>query len=135
MARVTGIGGVFLKARDPKTLAKWYAENLGFTLNQYFNGINFEWSDEVPATTGSTVWSLFAEDTKHFGGGPQSVMLNFRVDDLDGLLQKLSAANVPIDPKRDDSEFGKFAWITDPEGNRVELWQPLVETATEKAPE
>jgi predicted enzyme related to lactoylglutathione lyase len=130
MARVTGIGGVFLKARDPKALAKWYAEHLGFTLNQYFNGVNFEWSDEVPPTTGSTVWSLFAEDSKHFGGGPQTAMLNFRVDDLDGLLEQLAAANVPIDPKRDDSDFGKFAWITDPEGNRVELWQPVVEAAT-----
>jgi len=131
MARVTGIGGVFFKSRDPKALTAWYAEHLGVQLNEW-GGAAFDWSDEVPPTTGTTAWSIFPESTKHFGpgnaSGPQTAMINYRVDDLDGLLAKLSAAGVTIDPKRDEAGFGKFAWITDPEGNRVELWQPLVES-------
>jgi predicted enzyme related to lactoylglutathione lyase len=126
MARVTGIGGVFFKARDPKALTAWYAEHLGIQLNEW-GGAAFDWSDEVPPTTGTTAWSIFPETTKHFGVGPQPFMINYRVDDLDGLIEKLSAAGVTIDPKREDAGYGRFAWIVDPEGNRVELWQPLVE--------
>jgi predicted enzyme related to lactoylglutathione lyase len=126
MARVTGIGGIFLKARDPKALSAWYAEHLGIQLSEY-GGATMMWSDEIPAGTGQTVWSIFADDSPYFGPGAQRSMVNYRVDDLDGLLEKLRAANVPIDPKREDCSFGRFAWITDPEGNRLELWQPLVE--------
>jgi predicted enzyme related to lactoylglutathione lyase len=129
MARVTGIGGIFFRARDPKALAAWYAEHLGIQVTKW-GGAKFLWSDEVPATTGSTAWSLFPADTTHFGpgteAGPQSAMVNYRVDDLDGLLTELAAAGVSIDPQREDAPFGRFAWITDPEGNRLELWQPLV---------
>ncbi len=134
MARVTGIGGVFLKARDPKALSAWYAENLGIVLNDW-GGAAFAWSDEVPPTTGTTAWSIFPADTKYFGpgneSGPQTAMINYRVDDIDGLLAKLEAAGVWIDPKREDASYGRFAWIKDPEGNRLELWQPLVDTPTE----
>jgi len=125
MARVTGIGGVFLRARDPKALAAWYGEHLGIQLTEW-GGAQFLWSDEVPPTTGSTAWSLFPADTKYFGSGTQSCMVNYRVDNLDELLAQLAAAGVSIDPKREDAPYGRFAWITDPEGNRVELWQPLV---------
>jgi predicted enzyme related to lactoylglutathione lyase len=124
MARVTGVGGIFLRARDPKGLAAWYSKHLGITLTDY-GGFNFEWSDEVPAGTGTTAWSLFPEDTKYFGPGTQRAMVNYRVDDLDALLEQLAAAGVEIDPKRDTYDFGKFAWIVDPEGNRLELWQPM----------
>ncbi len=129
MARVTGIGGIFLRAKDPKSLAAWYAQNLGVQIADY-GGATFLWSDEVPPTTGMTTWSLFPSDTKYFGPddparGPQQAMVNYRVDDLDALLTQLAAANVPIDPHRDDQSYGRFAWITDPEGNRIELWQPL----------
>jgi len=123
MARVTGIGGIFFRARDPKALSAWYAEHLGVQLSPY-GGANFEWTDEVPKGTGSTAWSIFKDDADYFPVAQQA-MVNYRVDDIDGLLEKLAAAGVTIDPKRDDSEFGRFAWITDPEGNRVELWQPL----------
>ena len=125
MARVTGIGGVFLRSRDPKATAKWYAENLGIKLAD-FNGTAFQWSDEVPAGTGMTAWSAFPEDTAYFGeGSKQAVMIDYRVDDLDALLKDLEAKGVWIDPKHQDEVYGKFAWIKDCDGNRVELWQPL----------
>jgi predicted enzyme related to lactoylglutathione lyase len=126
MARVTGIGGVFLRSQDPKALAKWYAEKLGVVFNDW-GGASFDWTDEVPKGTGTTAWSAFPTDSKYFGEPTQSVMINYRVDDLDALLEKLETEGVWIDPKRDDAGFGKFAWIKDCDGNRVELWQPLAE--------
>lgn len=124
MARVTGIGGVFLRSSDPKALAKWYSENLGITLAD-FNGTAFQWSDEVPAGTGMSAWSTFPADTSYFGEGQQSVMINYRVDDLDALLATLSSSGVWVDPKREDYAYGRFAWIKDCDGNRLELWQPV----------
>jgi len=124
MARVTGIGGVFLRSPDSKALAKWYAEHLGIHLSD-FNGAAFQWSDEIPAGTGMTAWSAFPQDTQYFGEGQQAAMINYRVDDLDALLTELAAAGVWIDPKRDDQSYGRFAWIKDCDGNRLELWQPL----------
>ena len=123
MARVTGIGGVFLKARDPKVLSAWYAEHLGIQLADY-GGASFQWSDEIPAGTGQTAWMLFPEKSTHIPA-PQTCMVNYRVDDLDALLAQLTAAGAQIEPKREEADYGKFAWITDPEGNRVELWQPI----------
>jgi len=125
MARVTGVGGVFLKSKDPKALAKWYVDHLGVKLNEW-GGASFEWTDEVPKGTGATAWSTFPEASDYFGEGSQAMMINYRVDDLDALLAQLEAAGVWIDPKRDDS-FGKFAWIKDLDGNRVELWEPAAE--------
>lgn len=129
MARVTGVGGVFLRSADPERLTKWYAEHLGLPLSDY--GIMLPWSDEVPKGTGMTIWSAFPEGTEYFGAADanrQQVMINYRVDDLDALLLALRAADVWIDPKRDDSSFGRFAWVRDCDGNRVELWQPLAES-------
>ena len=119
MAKAVGVGGVFLKARDPKALGRWYAEHLGIA-DQGGGSLGFD----GPESAGITVFAHFPADTKYFGEGAQQVMVNFRVDDLDALLEKLEAVGVKIDPKRDDHEYGKFAWIWDPEGNRVELWQP-----------
>lgn len=124
MARVTGIGGVFLRAKDPKALLAWYAKHLGVKVSEY-GFADFTWSEDGEPEgkgQGKTVWTLFPADTKHF---PQQAMMNFRVDDMDALLAKLAAEGVEIDPKREDADYGKFAWITDVEGNRVELWQPL----------
>lgn len=128
MARVTGIGGVFFRARNPSTLAEWYKRHLGLPMENW-NGAMLLWSDEVPKGTGSTIFSFFKADTPYFGpgtdAGPQAAMVNLRVDDMDALLEALAAEGVPIDTKQEDQSFGRFAWITDPEGNRVELWQPL----------
>jgi predicted enzyme related to lactoylglutathione lyase len=118
MAKAVGIGGIFLKARDPKALAQWYATHFAIP-DQGGGSLGFD----GPESTGMTVFAHFPLDTKYFGEGPQQAMVNFRVDDLDAFLAQLAEAGVRIDPKRDDAPYGKFAWIWDPEGNRVELWQ------------
>jgi predicted enzyme related to lactoylglutathione lyase len=124
MAKVTGLGGVFLRARDPKALTAWYAEHLGLPVTEW-GGVQFVWDEcAAPEGQGSTAWSLFPADTDYFGEGKQAVMLNYRVDDLDALLAQLAAKDVWIDPKRQDEAYGRFAWIKDGEGNRVELWEP-----------
>jgi predicted enzyme related to lactoylglutathione lyase len=123
MARVTGIGGVFLRSKDPKRLTAWYAQHLKLPVTEW--GVSFDWKDEVPAGTGTTAWSIFADDTQYFGDEPRQAMINYRVDDLDALLTQLAAAGVWIDTKRQDEGYGKFAWIKDCDGNRIELWQPL----------
>jgi predicted enzyme related to lactoylglutathione lyase len=124
MARVTGIGGIFFRAHDPKALAAWYAKHLGIHLEDW-GGARLLWSDEVPAGTGATAWNPFPQDTKYFGASGQAYMINYRVDDLDAMLAQLAADGVVKTPHREDSPYGRFAWITDPEGNRLELWQPL----------
>lgn len=120
MAKAVGVGGVFLRARDPKALSKWYETNLGIERRVSAEALTFE----GPEAAGTTVFAHFPADTQYFGESPQQAMINFRVDDLDGLLAKLSSADVRIDPKREDYSYGRFAWIWDPEGNRVELWEP-----------
>jgi predicted enzyme related to lactoylglutathione lyase len=124
MAKVTGLGGVFLRARDPKRLAAWYAEHLGLPVTEW-GGVVFVWEEcAAPEGRGTTVWSLFPADTEYFGEGEQAAMLNFRVDDLDALLEQLTTKGVWVDAKRQDEVNGRFAWIKDGEGNRVELWEP-----------
>lgn len=125
MAKVTGLGGVFLRARDPKALMAWYATHLGVTPSG-FGGVNFVWNEcAQPEGDGMTVMSFFPLDTPYFGPARQPVMINFRVDDLDQMLAQLRDAGVSVDPKREDHDYGRFAWIYDNEGNRIELWQPL----------
>ncbi len=123
MTKAVGVGGVFFKARDPKALSRWYESNLGISGRVSEDALTFDGQ----ASMGMTVFAQFAEDTKYFGDSPQTFMVNFRVDDLDGLLAQLEAAGVRIDPKRQDEGYGKFAWIWDPEGNRIELWEPAAE--------
>ena len=120
MAKVTGLGGIFFKSRDPAALGAWYAQHLGLKLEEW-GGVRF---DEDERRAGCTLWSPFAADTGYFGAGPQSYMINFRVDDLDALLAQLRAAGVDVDTRVEQGEFGRFGWITDPEGTRVELCQP-----------
>ena len=123
MARAIGIGGVFLKARNPGELAAWYRDKLGLPVQEW-NGAVLKFSDDpTPRESGYAVWSLFPQDTKHFGPGSQSCMVNFRVDDLVALLASLRAAGCAVDEKVSDDEYGRFGWVTDPEGNRIELWE------------
>ncbi|HEY4117766.1 MAG TPA: VOC family protein [Byssovorax sp.] len=121
MTRVTGIGGVFFKARDPKAIQAWYEKHLGVPTGP--GGIVFTWGGDGSAP-GQTIWAPFANDTKYFGPSAQSHMVNFRVADLDALLAELAKEGVEIIPERSDYDFGRFAWIVDCEGNRVELWEP-----------
>jgi predicted enzyme related to lactoylglutathione lyase len=120
MAKAVGVGGVFLKARDPKALSAWYATHLGIQ-----TGEGGSLAFDGPESVGMTVFAHFPLETKYFGDGPQGFMLDLRVDDLDQLLTDLAAAGVRIDPHREEYGYGRFAWIWDLEGNRVELWQPL----------
>jgi len=124
--RVTGIGGIFFKVADPAASLAWYQQHLGIQPGEGFPGSIFRWRTEETQAEASTIWSLFASDTSYFGppGGAQH-MVNYRVDDLDALLAKLEAAGVTILPQREDSaEMGRFAWVVDPNGHRIELWQP-----------
>ncbi len=126
MARVTGIGGIFLRAQDPKALREWYAKHLGIEVHPVHGTASMLWSDELPPGTGLTAWALFPADTKHFGDAGKTAMVNYRVDDLDGLLAQLHEKGVALDSTREEYSYGRFAWIVDPEGNRIELWEPLV---------
>ena len=119
---ITGIGGVFFRARDSAALARWYKEKLDLPVESW-GGVKFGWRDD-PSASPTTVWSPFKHDTEYFGRPEQQWMLNYRVADLDAALAELARRGVEILPKRDDSEFGRFAWIVDCEGNRIELWQP-----------
>jgi predicted enzyme related to lactoylglutathione lyase len=120
MERITGIGGIFFKASDPKALAQWYATHLGVEVHPAYGGAELKWSD----ANGSTVWALFAADTTHFEPSKKSFMVNYRVRDLDKMLAQLRAAGVAVDEKTDDTPQGKFGWAMDPDGNRFELWEP-----------
>lgn len=120
MAKVTGLGGIFFKSRDPAALGAWYAQHLGLNVEEW-GGARF---DEDAQRPGYTLWSPFAADTGYFGPGTQPYMINFRVDDLDALLAQLRVAGVEVDEHIEQSEFGRFGWVVDPEGTRVELWQP-----------
>ena len=124
MAKVTGIGGVFFRSRDPKALTEWYSDRLGIVPADD-GAVQMWWrEDEDPDRRAHTVWSPFSADTEYFGPTSNQFMINYRVDDLDEMLQELESAGVEIDPKREESEFGRFARIVDPEGNRIELWEP-----------
>lgn len=122
MKRVTGIGGIFFKARDPEKLREWYRRYLGIESETW--GFAFQWQDDPRSATGATVWSPFAEDTKYFEPSQKAFMINFRVEDLNRLVSELRAEGVEVDAKNEESEFGKFGWVMDPEGNRIELWEP-----------
>ena len=122
MARVTGIGGVFFKARDPKSLGCWYRDHLGLDVQEWGGAVLSWGTAENPA--GSTAWSLCAADAAQFAPGTASFMINYRVDDLAGLLQKLRGQGCDVMDRVDESEHGKFGWVIDPEGNKVELWEP-----------
>jgi predicted enzyme related to lactoylglutathione lyase len=124
MKRVTGIGGIFFKAKDAAALREWYRQHLGIHINDW-GGAAFDWANpDNPTGVGTTAWSVFEASSTHFGPGQAQFMVNYRVDDLHALLAALRAEGCAVDDKVDESDFGRFGWVTDPEGNRVELWQP-----------
>ncbi len=124
MKRVTGIGGIFFKAKDAPALQQWYKRHLGIDV-QDWGGAAFTWTDSGGKPTGGmTVWCVSPEAGEQFVPGKASFMVNYRVEDLDGVLAALRDEGCNVLDKTDDSEFGKFGWVIDPEGNKVELWQP-----------
>jgi predicted enzyme related to lactoylglutathione lyase len=124
MQRVTGIGGIFFKARDPKTLGEWYRRHLGLAVEDW-GGVAFKWATAAnPAGTGSTIWSPFKEESTYFAPSEKPFMVNYRVCDLHALLAALRDEGCTVDAKVEESEYGKFGWVMDPEGNRLELWEP-----------
>ena len=125
MAKVTGIGGVFLKCRgDSVALAAWNQTHLGLPLETW-GGAILRWPDDKAEDQGLTVWSLADKDSQWFSPSDSAFMINYRVDDMDALLAQLRAAGIEIVGGPESHENGKFAWIMDPDGNKVELWQPM----------
>ncbi len=123
MQRVTGIGGIFFTAKDPSALRDWYKRHLDFDM-QDWGGTYFTWTDSAGQPTGgSTVWSVM-DEKESFGPARRPFMINYRVADLDALLAALRAEGCEVVEKTENSEFGKFGWVIDPEGNNVELWEP-----------
>ena len=119
MKRVVGIGGIFFKARHPEALRAWYRTHLGIDV-QDWGGTTFPWN----RADGMTVWSISPEASETFGPSRSSFMVNYVVEDLHAVLAALRSEGCEVDAKVDESDFGKFGWVMDPEGNRIELWQP-----------
>lgn len=127
MKKVTGIGGIFFKCKDPNAMNDWYKTHLGFDSSQY--GTSFEWREAAdPAKKGTTQWSTFAETTKYFAPSTKDFMINYRVENLEALVAQLKEEGVTIVDNIESFDYGKFVHIIDPEGNKIELWEPA-ETA------
>ena len=124
MKRVVGIGGVFFKAKDPEKLRAWYQQHLGFEFDTY-GGLVFECpDDEQQRKSAQTVWSLFPSDTKYFDPSTAPFMINYRVENLAELAKQLRSEGVEVVENTENYDYGKFGWVMDPEGNRIELWEP-----------
>jgi predicted enzyme related to lactoylglutathione lyase len=126
MKRVTGIGGIFFKAKDAPALQAWYKQHLGIEV-QTWGGTAFKWADHLgQPISGTTIWSISSAHADPFTPSAAPFMINYRVDDLFALVKALRDEGCNVLEKIDDSEYGKFAWVIDPEGNKIELWQPPV---------
>lgn len=131
MKRVTGLGGLFIKCKNPEEMYGWYEKHLGIKRDES-QAVSFNWREaEEPDKTGTTVWALFPESTKYFEPSHSPFMMNFRVENLEELLQSLRAEGVQVDDKVETYDYGKFGWIMDPEGNRIELWEPAQDQQSE----
>jgi predicted enzyme related to lactoylglutathione lyase len=123
MKKVTGIGGIFFKCKDPKKVKAWYMTHLGLNTDQW--GTNFEWRQGADTTKkGFTQWSPFSEASKHFEPSSKEFMINYRVENLEALVEELKKAGVVVTDNIEAFEYGKFVHIMDIEGNKVELWEP-----------
>jgi len=126
MKRVVGVGGIFFKANDPEKLLEWYRKHLGLEVEDW-GGVSFQEGASAklaPRRQSHLVWSPFEADTSYFAPSEKPFMINFRVHNLQEVLTALRSEGVKVDEKTEDSEFGKFGWIMDPEGTRIELWEP-----------
>jgi catechol 2,3-dioxygenase-like lactoylglutathione lyase family enzyme len=125
MTRVRGIGGVFFKSANPEALRAWYAKHLGI-VSDADSGTSFRWNQpDSPSQDNSTAWCIFPSATTYFGEAKATLMVNYVVDDLRATLGALRNEGVWVDPKVEEYDYGKFGWIVDPDGNRIELWEPL----------
>lgn len=124
MRRVTGIGGIFFRSPDPSRLGAWYRDHLGLDVTDW-NGAVFQWGGGG-SEAGVTIWSVLPQDSDKMHPGSATFMINFRVDDLDGLLAALREEGCDVLDEVVSSDFGRFGWVIDPDGNKVELWQPPV---------
>ena len=123
MKKVTGIGGIFFKCKDPKAINEWYKTHLWFVTSPY--GTNFEWRENDDSTKkGLTVWNPFPDNTKYFDPSTKDFMINYRVDNLEVLVEELKKKNVTIVDKIETYDYGKFVHILDLEGNKIELREP-----------
>ena len=120
--RVTGLGGFFFKAKDPDSIKAWYGKHLGLPVDNY--GCSFWWKDKE-GNDAMTQWSPFNADTKYFEPSQKQFMMNFRVENLKELLEVLKKEGVTIVGEIEKYDYGKFGWILDPEGNKIELWEPI----------
>ena len=124
MKRVTGIGGIFFKSRDAVALRAWYRDHLGIDVLEW-GGAAFRWADDAGNPSGgTTVWSVGEEANDYYAPSKAPFMVNYRVADLHALLKALRSEGCDVLDKVDESEFGKFGWVMDPDGNKVELWEP-----------
>lgn len=123
MKKVTGIGGIFFKCKDPNKIKEWYKTHLGLNTNDY--GASFEWREDSDSTKkGSTQWSPFPETTKYLEPSNKEFMINYRVENLEALVEELKKEGITIVDKIESYDYGKFIHIMDPEGNKIELWEP-----------
>jgi predicted enzyme related to lactoylglutathione lyase len=124
MKKVTGIGGIFFKTKDPEKMKEWYNKNLGLVTNEYGSVFEFRKADK-PKEKGYSVWSPFKEDTEYFLPSEKEFMVNYRVENIEKLVEELREAGVTICDKIETYEYGKFVHILDPENNKIELWEPI----------
>ena len=127
--KVTGIGGIFFKAKEPKILTEWYDKHLGFSTNEYGSLFEFRNSDQ-PEKKEYLQWSAFSNDTKYFLPSEKQFMINYRVENIEELVKELRESGVTICDDIESFDYGKFVHIMDPEGNKIELWEPVDQTFT-----
>jgi len=126
VAKVTGIGGVFFLARtDPIALRSWYEKHLGIKIEEYGHGL-LKWDADTAEDNGATVWSVGERDSKWFSPSDANFMINYRVDDLEAMIEQLTSSGIDIMQGPEYHENGVFAWILDPDGNKLELWEPKI---------
>ena len=128
--KVTGIGGIFFKCNDPEKMKDWYNKNLGLVTNEYGSVFEFRRTD-MPDKKGYTVWSLFEANTTYFQPSEKEFMVNYRVEDIESLVKELKEQGVEICDEIETYEYGKFVHIMDPEGNKIELWEPVDQSFTD----